>query len=116
MNETVEMLKKIRNALMRISRKVADLKTSDLALQLETMRKLMIVVDQFSEMIDYNNVSASTLRLLRNALVTISRDISMMRMSVDLEMKSQLEIIRKLTAIVNKLDKLIEKLGSDQDE
>ncbi len=116
MSETIDMLKKIRAALMRISRRVADLKTSDLALQLETMRKLMIVVDQFSEMIDYNNVSASTLRLLRNALVTISRDISMMRMSVDLEMKSQLEILRRLTAIINRLDRLLEKLGGDQNE
>ncbi len=116
MTEAMDMLKSLRTSLIRISRKIAKLRTSDLPLQLETMRKLMIIADQLNEMIDYNHVSISTLKLLRNALVTISRDVSMMRMAVDLEMQSQLEILKRLTSIINRLDRLLEKLGGNQNE
>ncbi len=52
MSETIRVLKSLRDALMKVSREIAMLRTDDYHRQLEIVKTLAIVIDQLNQVID----------------------------------------------------------------
>ncbi len=106
-------IKTVRDAIYSVARKIARLRTFDKHLQLESVKRLTLVIDQLNQMIDRGSIAPDILRSLRDAIATVSRDVSMMKMQVDYEIDRQTEILRKLSAITHRLDRVIDQLERD---